>query len=518
MSSLFSRSLPPKPDLAQQKKQAKELLQAFTAGDAESRARVRAVLPDKQPIALADAQFVLAREYGFTDWAALKQHIDALVEETKSPEERLRGAFQRCDARAVRRLFEQYPAFLARINAPAFPFDSPAIVAFTGDPAMVDVLLDFGADPNQRSDWWAGGFHALHSATGAAADRLIAAGAVPDACAAAQLDRPDLLARMIDDDPARVHERGGDGQTPLHFAKSRAVIDLLLAAGADIDARDVDHRATAAEWMLDHTGDAGRYDLARYLVERGASTDIFLTAALGLTDRVRAMLQANPERLDMRTGRGDYGEQPPSSYHIYFWTIGDSRSPLEVATQFDQKETLDAMLEFASPLQRFVLACRRGDEARARSELRTHPGLLESMTADHHRAIADAAWNGNAQAVGLMIDLGFDPQTPGHDGGTALHCAAWDGSTDSVAALLRHPKGRALIATRDGHHDATPFNWCCHGSQFGNSTHDHAGVARLLLEAGAKPGSETSEMSPSVDAVLAAWRRSRASLDDRTRN
>ena len=64
MSSPFRRSLPSTPSLAQQKKQAKELLQSFTAGDPEARDRIRAVLPDKQRIALGDAQFVLAREYG----------------------------------------------------------------------------------------------------------------------------------------------------------------------------------------------------------------------------------------------------------------------------------------------------------------------------------------------------------------------------------------------------------------------------------------------------------------------
>ncbi len=424
-----------------------------------------------------------------------------------SPEERMHDAFGRRDADAVRALFEKHAKLRERINEPLFAFDSPAIVAFSGDPAMVDVLLEFGADPNRRSDWWAGGFHALHSATPSSAKRLIAAGAIPDACAAAHLDRPDLLARMIADAPARVHERGGDGQTPLHFARSRAVVDLLLAAGADIDARDVDHRSTAAEWMLDQKRGAGRFDLARYLVERGASADIFLAAALGLTERVRTMLQANPKLLGLRTGRGDYGEKPPSSYHIYFWTIGDSRSPLDVAAQFEQEDTMRALLEFASPLQRLLLACRRGDEAQARLVLREHPGIIESMTSDDHRAISDAAWNGDARAVALMSELGFDPRTPGHDSGTALHCAAWDGSVETVAVLVRRRDARSLVAIRDAHYSATPLGWCCHGSQNGNTSHDHAGVAKLLLEAGAQPGPDTSEASPSVEAILASWRR-----------
>jgi len=371
---------------------------------------------------------------------------------------------------------------------------------------MVDVLLDFSADQNRRSDWWAGGFHALYFATGAAADRLIAAGAIPDACAAAHLGRVDLLARMIAEDPARVHERGGDGQTPLHFASSRAVIDLLLDAGADIDARDVDHRSTAAEWMLEQKRGAGRFELARYLVERGASADIFLATALGLSDKVRAMLSGNPKLLDLRTGQGDYGEKPPSSYHIYFWTIGDSRSPLDVATQFEQEETAAVMLEFASTLQRFLLACRLADETGARSLLRENPGIIESMTPGDHRTITNAAWNGDARAVALMSDLGFDPRIEGHDGGTALHCAAWQGSPETVAALLRRHDARELLTIKDSHYSATPLGWCFHGSRFGNTSHDHAGVAKLLLEAGARPGPGPVEASPAVEAVLTRWR------------
>ncbi|MFL5634433.1 MAG: ankyrin repeat domain-containing protein [Gemmatimonadaceae bacterium] len=505
MSSPFPRSLPPRADLAQQKKQAKELLRSFDSGDPESRARIRAVLPDKQKISLADAQLVLAREYGFTSWAELKRHIESRTEETIPPLERMHHAFARRDANTVRMLFQAHPEMRKHINDPLFPFDSPAIVACANDAAMVDVLLEFGADPNRRSDWWAGGFHALYSATGAAADKLIAAGAVPDACAAAHLDRRDLLASMISADPARVHERGGDGQTPLHFATSRAVVDMLLAAGADIDARDVDHHSTPAEWMLHQKRGAGRFDLARYLVERGASADIFLAAALGLSDRVRTMLEANPKLLDLRIGQGEYGEKPPSSYHIYFWTIGDSCSPLDVAAQFEQHDTLRTMLEFASPLHRLLAACRSGDEAEARLVLRAHPGIIESMTPNDHRAISDAAWNGDARAVALMSEIGFDPRTPGQDSGTALHCAAWQGSADTVAVLLRRPDAHALVSITDAHYGATPLGWCCHGSRFGNTSHDHAGVARLLLEAGATPGPNL-EASPSVQEVLGAFR------------
>ena len=68
MASPFRRTLPARADLAQQKTLAKELLRVFAGGDPEATARVRAALPDKARIVLADAQFVLAREYGFDAW------------------------------------------------------------------------------------------------------------------------------------------------------------------------------------------------------------------------------------------------------------------------------------------------------------------------------------------------------------------------------------------------------------------------------------------------------------------
>jgi ankyrin repeat protein len=102
-----------------------------------------------------------------------------------------------------------------------------------------------------------------------------------------------------------------------------------------------------------------------------------------------------------------------------------------------------------------------------------------------------------------MLDLGFDPRVAGHDSGTALHCAAWQGSPETVAALLRHPDAAELVAIKDAHYSATPLGWCCHGSRFGNTDHDHAGVARLLLAAGAQPGADTNDASEEVEAVLA---------------
>lgn len=500
------RSLPPHPSLEQQKKLAKDLLGAFRQEDPEAVGRMREHLPDKPRITLADAQFTLAREYGFRDWAALKAHIASVTDDpTETVHEALGRAFDARDLDEIRALFTRHPATRAMIDAPVFPYDSPAIVHFAGtaDLEMIELLLEMGADPNRRSEWWAGSFHALHSARGLVAERLLAAGAVPDACAAANLDRPDLLRSMLERDRTRVDERGGDGQTPLHFARSREVIDLLLGHGADPDARDVDHRSTAAQWMLAGERGAGRYELATYLVERGAAVDVFLAAALGLTDRLADMVERDPSLVELRTGRGDYGEQPPSSFHIYTWTLGQHLSPLQVAARFGQEGALRVLQDLASPVHRLLAACARGRAREAKAMLRAQPGLLEELSPDERRVLPDAAWAGDAAAVDLMLALGFDATATGQDGGTLLHCAAWQGSAECVEVALRHERVRTLIERRDPVHGSTPLGWCCHGSRFrGNASGDYPRVARLLLDAGAHPGPNLGDATEDVLAVL----------------
>jgi hypothetical protein len=242
--------------------------------------------------------------------------------------------------------------------------------------------------------------------------------------------------------------------------------------------------------------------LAAYLADRGATTDIFLASALGRTDEIRARLNENPALLELRTGHDAYGAHPPSADHIYSWSIGANRTPLDVAAQFEQHETLAAMLPFATPVQRLRLACRRADAETAQAIVLAQPTLVASLEPRDRRAITDAAWDGNAAAVALMLTLGFDPATPGHDAGTALHCASWQGSAETVAAILATPTGHAIIDVREPHHGSTALGWCCHGSLNGPRGGRHAEVARLLIEHGATV--EPFEASEEVEDVLHA--------------
>lgn len=67
------------------------------------------------------------------------------------------AAFEADDAGRVRALLERAPALKMALDQPIGPFDSPPIMNVRSR-AMLDVLLDAGADVNARSQWWAGGF------------------------------------------------------------------------------------------------------------------------------------------------------------------------------------------------------------------------------------------------------------------------------------------------------------------------------------------------------------------------
>ncbi len=110
-------SLPARPSLSQLRKQAKELLKAYRGGDDDAAVRVRAIIKrlaeaNRSEVKLADAQFVLAREYGFENWAALVHHIETIapsgLEEFERLAQDLANAYTSGDAMAIRQMNWDY--------------------------------------------------------------------------------------------------------------------------------------------------------------------------------------------------------------------------------------------------------------------------------------------------------------------------------------------------------------------------------------------------------------------------
>ncbi len=123
-------------------------------------------------------------------------------------------------------------------------------------------------NPGSRTQWWAGGYGVLDDCDPALVDFLVERGAVIDAHAAARLGKLPEPTDLVAADPEAVHARGGDGQTPLHFASTVDIAAFLLAHGAEIDALDVHHESTPAQYMLrveqKRHYPRDRQDVARY--------------------------------------------------------------------------------------------------------------------------------------------------------------------------------------------------------------------------------------------------------------
>ncbi len=78
-SPVQPRELPARPSLEQLRKQAKDLLRMFRDGNPAAAERMRAFAPRAIEPSLADAQFVLAHEYGFESWAKLAAHVESII-------------------------------------------------------------------------------------------------------------------------------------------------------------------------------------------------------------------------------------------------------------------------------------------------------------------------------------------------------------------------------------------------------------------------------------------------------
>jgi ankyrin repeat protein len=484
----MSRQLPQKPNLEHLKKQAKELQRNMQQGK------------------LADAQLALANEYGFPKWADLKAHVHLLA---LSPAEALKAAVCDMDAKRVSEVLRQYPELRAQIDAPLpdYGFGQHALFAAVqrGDHATIDVLLRAGADVRKRTEWWAGGFGVLDDCDPSMVEFLTERGAVLDAHAASRLGMMPKLRELVTAEPSVVHARGGDGQTPLHFASTVEAAEFLLSNGADINARDVDHESTPAQYML-RVGQKRHYprdrqDVARYLVSRGCRTDILMAAALGDADLVRRHLENDPACIRMRVSAEWFPKQDPhAGGTIYIWTLGGNRTAHAVARDFGHEDVFQLLMDRTPEDLRLSLACELGDEAAFHEFLSKHPDAAMTLSETDRRKLPNAAQSNNKEAVRLMLDAGWPVDTPGEMGATALHWAGFNGNAEMIREILRfHP----TLELKSGEHEGTALSWAVYGSGNGwhRNTGDFVATVRALLQAGATLPPHAEDLEPS-EAVL----------------
>ena len=484
----MSRELPAKPSLEYLRKQAKQLQRTTSQGK------------------LADAQHALAREYGFADWAKLKSYVITLG---LPPAEALTAAIRDQGAQRVRELLESHPELRAKINEPLpnYGFGQHALFAAVqrSDRATIDVLLDAGANIHKRTEWWAGGFGVLDDCDPGLVDFLVERGAVIDAHAAVRLGMISKLTELVAADQNVVHAKGGDGQTPLHFASTVEIAQFLLDHGAEIDALDVDHESTPAQYMLrveqKRHYPRDRQDVARYLVSRGCRTDLLMATALGDVNLVRHHLDTDPACIRMSVSEAWFPKKDPrAGGTIYIWMLGAYRTAHVVARDFGHEQVFELLMERTPEDLKLALACELGDESTFQDYLARNPDATKTLSDAERRKLPAAAQSNNTKAVQLMLEAGWPVNTPGEMGATALHWAGFNGNAEMTRDILRfHPD----IETKSREYAGTALSWALYASGNGwhRSTGDFVGTVRALLDAGAALPPDPEALEPS-DAVL----------------
>lgn len=479
--------LPAQPNLDHLRRQARDLLRAARAGDAVATRRMHAVGGEEN---LAAAQLAVAREYGFASWAKLKTEVQARTKElAQLADEFCAASIRDWTGRAARML-------AARPELAGYNLATAVVL---GDVDRVRAALQ--ADPGlvNRTDP-ATGWTALHAA-----------------CASKwnQLDpgRAQGLAAVVGlllDAGADPHGVVGRGWRPLRCAVAGSpnaeVARLLLDRGAVPDDDDLylasfgdDHECLRV--LLSTSGDIrqiARMALAapisgndvegvRLLLEAGADPRLYLddSDAEGGSDTAHPFSviyaavrsDCSAEIVELLLAHGAEPARPGN----------DGRSPHALAVSKGREDIARLLRQYgaaddASDVDRFLAACLRADRAAAERQL---PGDLPAR--QRSAAMIRAAETGNIEAMRIMLDLGFPPDTRGggDDPGTPLHTAAHAGSADIARLLLERG---ADVQARDERWDSTPMVWAIIGSSerpSGNPSPDWPGVVEALATAGA---------------------------------
>jgi ankyrin repeat protein len=468
------RAMRENPDIDQLKRQARELLDAYRAQSPDTVIEVaahhRTAMPET--FALHDAQFVLARSYGFESWPKLKAAVDGVTTA------RLHDAVQKRDLAAVRALLGRRPEIvdLMRGGPSGFEIRALHIAVMQRDVEMTRLLLDAGADTR-------GGIWPNRDAT---SPRTIAE----------ERGYDEIVAMMVaweEKRGARGSDAAGDGLHRLRRAMmtggEEAVIAAFesqpsLASVCPPDGMTLLHRAAGqgrrlvAKWLVDHGADVNRTShpdvwcregrtplecaawecaeepsrgstceaIAALLIERGAALTPLSAAALGRWDYLASC------SLDSLQGKG----------------------LLQAAVRSNRPAVLRQLLEMGlDPNERMPI------------------GHHEDQTFSSGGPLMEAVNTGRIELARLLLDRGADPNANVFASGSATF-AAYAGGSPRVHAP--DPAMIELMVEHGGWIDAASVGYL-----------RRADLARRMLDGELDPHLESGTFSGQAVAEQILW-------------
>jgi ankyrin repeat protein len=432
----MSRRLPPNPSLEQLKKQAKSLLKRQQAADSEALTRIRDNHPRWRNLseekvaasafALADAQLVIASEYGFASWSKLQSHVKTLEAASSTAEgvASLRDAAGRGDLARLTALLDAHPELIDERGGEGVRTPLHQAV-FGNSEAGVKLLLERGANPNIRCE--------------------------------------------------------GDNAYPLHFAVEKhrlPIIRLLVEHGADTIGEGDYHELGVIGWATAWDYIQPNPEIVAYLLAHGARHNIFSAVAMGETGVIRDLVARTPNDLERRMNGTRMRRMP-----LHLGVI--KNQPASVTTLLDlgaNTESLDeagfSALDLAALHGRHDLAqllLERGAKVRLPAAVALHrtadverllrrdPGTLKPGRRWGHLIVrvSERAPGDVIETLirnGASVNVHDDPKTSidSTSGYTPLHAAAWYGNVSAIDVLMKHG---ADVRAREEKYRGTPAGW-----------------------------------------------------------
>lgn len=474
----FTRPLPTNASLENLRKQAKSLLKSVRTNEPVALAEIDALKLGSRTsgpggLTLSDAQFVIARRYGFTSWTTLKNHVevvsrysawpDALKSADAAPSlvdrfislaclnyandhasrrekarelfaanpsianENIFAAATIGDHVAVKELLQLNPK-LARVQGGPHNWE-PLLYAtysrlnssLTDDSTLevARVLLDHGADPNTGFLW--DGNYLFTALTGVfgEGERGPLHQPVHQYC--------EELARLL-------LQRGADpndGQTLYNrmFTGGTKHLELLFEFGLGKRADGVWYKRlrerldSPEEIIRQQVAWAAKYnqwERMRVLIRHGADVN-GRDSRFKKTPYELAMLSGNTEMAELLLANG-------------------------------------AMRTNLSDVDAFSAACLRADNEQALALLAKRPTLLDELGPTRCELLNLAAESDKRDAIRLMHKLGFDLNERKRT--VALHSAAMSGNLEMAMLLIALGADPSI---RDEEFNATPLGWAEYG-------------------------------------------------------
>ena len=484
-----SRKLAARPDLDQLRRQAKELLAAFRAGDPDAVAEVRARYhdADRDQFALHNAQLVVARSYGFDSWPKLKAYIDGATVQ------RLIDAVHAKDVDEIESLLERRPEVANMEVAGDDEHRAIHYAVLDRSPEIVRLLMRRGADARAGIYPHRDATAALVLAHDRGYDEIVEIILEEETKRAAQPKREDESANQAE----------GALSAAVRADRPKLVAELL-AKGLDPNEptylSNVDGAVLSAGHPLHYCATHGKLEMAKILLEAGADPNVHVYAAGNSV--YRAYMSGNAEMIALLEGYGGVVDG------ITVGILGLEEKARELL-EADAAGTLDPKA-FGTPI---------GPESRIVDDLlwgaagAGHPEIVRMCLAEIDRPRDSWYWynmlrepmyigmrRGKAERAAMLECFRLlleraDPSVHGDrsrgwvGGRTLLHDLCGERhempAEDRVAIATMLLDAGARLDIRDDLLQSTPVGWACRWGRLE--------LVRLFLERGADPVEEDAE-------------------------